>query len=525
MALLKVMTDAEKAACIDIDLPDLIAYKRENDIAEERFYVIPCKYYPYTDVRPSCPFPGCGSADVSLKEYKERIVSDVPRYSKSARLYIKMPRYTCDKCHNTFPTPLESVDIGQRMTKRLENYIHHEAYELVPFSDIARRIGIDESTVVRLGDKMLQEDLSQYTIDFPEIIGVDEDHFHTYDKDYSFIITDPVNMKILDLWPSRETKYLRKHFAQLKGREKVRGITMDMSKDYRAVCEDMFPNASIVCDRFHVIKLITNALDDIRCNVLKQYQAKYKNHKDQLKEVKEDFNLMRDLMLMNQEELGEKAKAKLGQLLLTYPEMRIPYIMKEEFRDIYRLSNNRKEAIERYDAWAASYDHKDPLYEPYDILRRRTFKNWRMEFFNYFDFKEQGMPISNGPTEGLNNVVKSIMRTGRGYPIFNVLRAKCVLGAGVREERVISAKMQKIKKQMLRQGVTDEALYEQDQLRLAAIEAEKQRKEQRRKNAKNRSSTSKLKKRALADDGDEDPAPPITRRPVQTEFDFSELEE
>lgn len=524
MAKLKVMTAEEKARCIEIDLPDLIAYQIEDDISETRYNVIPKKYYPYTAVQPSCPYPGCGSTDVSLKEYKYRNVLDSARYFKQSRLIIKVPRYTCNKCKNTFTTPLESVDVNQRMTKRLREFIRREAYELIPFSDIARRIGMDESNVVRLCDSILQDDFANYTIDFPEVIGVDEDHFRTYENDYSFIITDPVNMKILDLWPSRETKYLRKHFAALKGSEKVRGITMDMSKDYRRVCEEMFPEARIVCDRFHVIKLITNALDDIRGAVLAKHKAQNKNHPKLQKEVSEDFDVLRDLMLLNQESLSEKAKSKLGSLLTKYPEMATPYIMKEEFRDIYRLSANRKEAIERYEAWTKSYDHNDPLYEPYDILRRRTFQNWRMEFFNYFDFKEEGMPISNGPTEGLNSVVKSIMRTGRGYPIFTVLRAKCVLGAGVREERVITQKMQMIKKQMMRQGVTDEALYENEMLRQAAIEAEQERKNQRRKTTAKRKTVSKLEKSGLLDGDDEPPAPPI-RRFVQAEFDFSELDE
>ena len=106
-----------------------------------------------------------------------------------------------------------------------------------------------------------------------------------------------------------------------------------------------------------------------------------------------------------------------------------------------------------------------------------------------------------------------------------MLRAKCVLGTGVREERVISAKMQQLKKQMLRKGVTDESLYELDQLRIAAMEAESGRKERRRQKAKARNTTSKLKRRALADGDDEPPAPPITRRPVQAEFDLGDQEE
>ena len=327
-------------------------------------------------------------------------------------------------------------------------------------------------------------------------------------------------MKVLDLWPSRESKYLIEHFSKIDGRENVRGIAMDMSKDYRRVCEKMFPNARIVCDRFHVMKLISGALIDIKENVLDSYMLANNSDPKKKKEIKEDFTVLRDLMLLNQEDLNDKSKQKLGQLLIKYPEMSVPYLLKEDFRDIYRCSDTKAEAVKRYDDWTKGYDHKDPLYAPYEKLRKVTFKNWRFEFFNYFEFKEEGISITNGPTEGLNNVVKSIMRTGRGYPKFEVLRAKCVLGANMRDNRIITAKMQSIKKKMMRQGITDETLYEADALRLAASEAETERRKRRRDMRNKRNSTSKQKRKILGDDKPDGPPDESNQIPVQGKFDF-----
>ena len=69
----KVMTDEEKARCIEIDLPDLIAYKIESDINEDRVYAIPKKYYPFTDERPVCTWPDCkhDKPGVSVKDFKD----------------------------------------------------------------------------------------------------------------------------------------------------------------------------------------------------------------------------------------------------------------------------------------------------------------------------------------------------------------------------------------------------------------------------------------------------------------------
>lgn len=528
----KIMTEEEKNRCTEIDLPDLIAYRIESDIYEDRFYVIPKKYFPYTDVRPTCPFPGCpgnGSSNVRIKDYKERNVMDMPRYGKPSRLILRVPRYICNDCNNPFSTPFESVGLRDRVTSRLLSFIQKEAYELIPFSDIARRVGLEESGVVRICDEYLQNALAGYTLEFPEVIGVDEDHFKTYENDYSFIITDPVKMKILDLWPSREKQYIMDEFRKLDGREKVIGVTMDMSSVYRDVVEKMFPNASVVCDRFHVIKLITKKLIEIKDNVLDSYKVKYKGDRKKIKEIENDFSVIRDLMLINQEDLSDKAKTKLGQLLAKYEEMSVAYLLKEEFRDIYSLSKNRKEAIKRYNDWANGIRDDNPLFKPFVELRDGTFKNWRMEFLNYFDFKEKGMPVSNGPTEGLNSVVKSIMRTGRGYMKFNVLRAKCVLGGDIRYDRLITDKMQRLKKKLMRKGVTEPKLFENEALRAAADEAEQERRKRRRDQKAKRGTWSKLKRRALSDDSeDEPPAPEDLRKsthPIQGEFDFGLREE
>ena len=43
---------------------------------------------------------------------------------------------------------------------------------------------------------------------------------------------------------------------KLKGKDKVRVIVMDLSSNYRSIAKKYFPNAMIVSDRFHVVKLV-----------------------------------------------------------------------------------------------------------------------------------------------------------------------------------------------------------------------------------------------------------------------------
>jgi len=119
------------------------------------------------------------------------------------------------------------------------------------------------------------------------------------------------------------------------------------------------------------------------------------------------------------------------------------------------------------------------IYNPYKKIRDGTLQRWYFEVFNYFEFKEKGILISNGPTEGLNNLVKSIMRIGRGYS-FDVLRAKCVLGSEMRFEDHILKEIRKKKKKLLRQGITDPKLLENEALREAVLEDEEEKKKRKK---------------------------------------------
>ena len=446
-------------------------------------YAVPRKYYPGTNVHPCCPY--CGSPLVRNKGLDTREFSDIP-VGKPTTVSLKFARYRCsNKGCGGFNTPLdEFIGPNDKITYRLKDHIYKECFKLVPYSHVAGEVGLDVGTVSSMVDKRLKEEFSHYHVEWPEVIGVDEDHFHSFEHEYAFIITDPVNIKIIDLWESRKTDFITKRFLEIPGRENVIACAMDMSRDYRSVVQDVFPNAQIVVDRFHVIKMITKAMNDIRNNIYKQHKKAVDTmnlpapQKNKLKnKIKHDFNTLRDLMLYNQEDLGEDAQKQLGCLLKLYPELENVYNMKEAFRSIY-TKTTRLDAELQYLKWCNMFPSGVSLYEPYERIKNVTMNNWYDEVFNYFSFKEKGIYISNGPTESLNGLVKSIMRVGKGYS-FDVLRAKCVIGSDVRSETYIEEEIRKRKKKMLRDGVTDRELLEYEALREAVLEDEEEKKRQR----------------------------------------------
>lgn len=87
-----------------------------------------------------------------------------------------------------------------------------------------------------------------------------------------FIISDADTGKIFDILDDRRNFKLRAYFQRftLKARKRVTHIVMDMNASYDAVTKEVFPNARISIDRFHVIQQITRAFNKQRIQTMNQ---------------------------------------------------------------------------------------------------------------------------------------------------------------------------------------------------------------------------------------------------------------
>jgi len=89
----------------------------------------------------------------------------------------------------------------------------------------------------------------------PQVLGIDE-HFFTRRSGYATTLCDLSHHKIYDVVLGRSELSLEAYFQKLEGKAEVRVVCMDLAANYRALVH--FPNARIVADRFHVIRLINH---------------------------------------------------------------------------------------------------------------------------------------------------------------------------------------------------------------------------------------------------------------------------
>ena len=89
----------------------------------------------------------------------------------------------------------------------------------------------------------------------PRILGIHE-HFFSRKLGYATTLCDLKNHSVCDVVPGRSEAALQDYFQRLQGKDMVQVVCMDLSSTYRALVRQHFPNALIVADRFHVIRLV-----------------------------------------------------------------------------------------------------------------------------------------------------------------------------------------------------------------------------------------------------------------------------
>lgn len=178
-------------------------------------------------------------------------------------------------------------------------------------------------------------------------------------------------------------------------KEQVEQISMDLSPSFIAGAADSFPAAQITFDRFHVVKLLNEAMNQVRI-------AERKEH-DALKGQKYMF-------LRNREDLTDEQEKSLADMLLLYPTLGKAYRLKELFNDLWDMPN--KSAAE---AFLKQWVHE---VEVAKIPAFMKFANTvRAHWSGIIHFAESR--LTNGILEGINSKIQLAKRRARGYRNIN----------------------------------------------------------------------------------------------------------
>ena len=346
-----------------------------------------------------CPF--CGSQHINIHRSADRKVRDLNVMNQRVGLIIKGKRYRCIDCGETFGMDYKDVPTG-KMTLRLKERVQKEAFNHT-FNEVAQMFDLSVPAVSDAFSELADKFDKEYIIKTPEVLGIDEVHLK---KDYCGVFVDVLGQKVIQMTEKRSKPVVRA-FLKTLDKDTVQCVTMDMWGPYRDAVNEIFPGIPVIVDHFHVIKELQKQFDSIRVDITKSLMDK-----------KERASLRgnRYLMLHNAEDLTKTQNDRLNKLFKDFPELETPYMLKESFRMIYD-SESRAEAEDTFEEWKEAVRSQEKEYPEFESVIA-TVENWRTEIFNYFDNK-----YTNAETESLNNTIREIDRSGRGYT-FDVLRKK-----------------------------------------------------------------------------------------------------
>lgn len=357
------------------------------------------------DACPSCGVIGRlyrhGTDDVTFR--------DIPSFGKRVEISVRAQRWRCRECGATANQPLPGMDRRRRMTERCVEWIAMRGVTET-FSAVAREVGVDEKTVRNICvpefRRALAEPRTMTAMDTPFILGIDE---LMLDGEMRAIFMDVGRSRVLDVIDSHQKWKIARwlHALPLQSRMLVQVVTIDMTPAYRDVAKALLPSATVVIDKFHVVRCANQALDQVRNRARRSATGAGR---------KNPWRGQR-LLRKHARDLSPAQEMEVDGIIANNPLVKAAYETKERFYAVWR-AGNRQEAERLFDEWRASIP--EAVEREFGKVAKMV-ERWRSEVFAYFDFA-----ATNAVTENRNGLIKMLNRNGRGYT-FDMIRAKAIL--------------------------------------------------------------------------------------------------
>lgn len=346
----------------------------------------------------------CGSPMLYAHGTLKQDIMDLPLHGKVLCIHLTRKRWKCRDCNTTFLHPLNWIDDDHRATIRFINKIASLSLER-SFSDLAREYGVHEKTVRNIFYRHYRDVIDTTRFQSPKYMGIDEIKIAGGLRGVITNISDRTGIEFL---AKNTTVALSAYFEKMPDRENVKAVAIDCTRHYRTLIYQYFPNASVVADKYHILRSADFAVDKIRIDVRNSIE----NKRTKLKLKKDKF-----ILKTREKNLTDWDREQLKTWRESFPILGTTYDLKEEFYRIYD-ARNVEEARLKFTVWKGKIPESLLKYwEP--ILT--TWTNWDKEIFEYWNH-----PITNAYTECQNMLTRAIDRLGRGYS-FDALRVKLLL--------------------------------------------------------------------------------------------------
>jgi transposase len=347
----------------------------------------------------------CNGKRLRKKASYERQVRHEAIGPRQTVLRFKAHKFFCYDCRRYFNQRFPGIGKHQRSTERLQAQVFHQHTEGVSQQSLSRDFKLGKATIERwYHRRYLLEYQEMKNEPCPSVLGIDE-HFFSKKQGYATTFCNLKRNKIYDIVKGRSEKDLENYLKELRGKEQVKVVCIDLSSSYRRLIQRYFPNAKIVADRFHVIRLMHH-----QCmQMYQEVDPKMKNQRGLLAALR-----------TNPENLSVKRLQKRDEYLKQQPVIEIIYQFK---RRLHRLLMKKTVQAKRCKRLIPIFLKMIAALKESGFKRLvtlgKTLYQWREEVVRMWRFKK-----NNGITEGFHRKMKLIQRRAYGFRNFENYRLR-----------------------------------------------------------------------------------------------------
>ena len=290
----------------------------------------------------------CGGRKVHAKCGVTREFRSLPIGGKPVRLRMTVPRVLCRTCFVDRQVKVGFADPKKSYTRSFARYVL-ELAGMMTLADVARHLQISWDVVKDIVGDDLQRRFAKPKLRSLKRIAIDEIYLGKRHK-YLTIVMDLDRGAIVFVGDGKGEKSLEPFWRRLRhSRAKIAAVAADLSPAYSAAIRQNLPQAKLVFDRFHLVKLLNERLTELRRELHRE--ATDKLQKQVLKGT-------RWLLLKHSADLDPKRneRQRLDEALQLNKSLAAAYYLKEDLAQIWQQAGavSARIVLDRWIATAES---------------------------------------------------------------------------------------------------------------------------------------------------------------------------
>ena len=282
-----------------------------------------------------------------------------------------------------------------RYTRQLEKLVE-QLSRVMTLLDVAEFTALNWDTVKDIVKRRLRRDYGRIDLKGVRYLSIDEIYVGKR-RGYYTLVMDIESGRILWVSQGRGKAGLRGFWPRLRrSRVRIRAVAMDMSGAYWAAVVEALVGVAVVFDKFHIIQLMNQRLDDLRRELVREAEGS----------MKLVIKGTRYLLLTRAANLKEEQLPKLERALKLNEPLSQAWYLKEELSLLWEQSS-----AARMDHFLTQWCEQANATGVRQLQKMaKTLQIHRRGILNWWQY-----PINNGRMEGTNNKIKTVNRQAYGY--------------------------------------------------------------------------------------------------------------